>query len=151
MKSAVMSFVGRHRFLMGIVSICAVCVAGLIEVVAARRVGIADWYMHLAMWVLLASYFVLTTWTVALGKSVRSWVNVGVLEAVTVFWVVVLASKVPGERLVIDGQLTQREPLFVAWLSIVVLVLCALFMPVLTAVGLSQARRENLTNRRGES
>lgn len=149
MKSVIMSFVGKHRFLMGVMSICAVSAAGLVEVLAARRVGIADWYMHLAMWILLASYFVLTTWTVALGKSVRSWINVVVLEGVTIFWVVILASKVPGERLVIEGQLTQREPLLVAWLSIVVLVLCALFMPLLTAVGLSQARRENLKDQGG--
>ena len=85
----------------------------------------------------------MTTWFVALGKVVRSWVNVGFLEAVTVFWVVILASRVPGERLVIEGQLTQREPLLIAWFSIAVLVLCALFMPVLTAVGLSQASEES--------
>jgi len=141
MATSLSRFVTRHRLLVYGVMFLLVAGAGSIEVLAARRVGITDWYMHLAMWTLIALYVLLTGWTFATGKKLRGWFNTVIVEALTAFWITILISKIPGERILVEGRLTMREPLSTAWVSIVLLALAAAAL-LLASIAGSSAKTE---------
>jgi hypothetical protein len=132
----------RFRWIAFLAVLAGVGAAAVIEVVAARRVHIADWYMHLAMWVLIEAYFGLTTWTVLKHKWLRSLANLIVLVALTIFWCVILAGKEASERVLVEGELVSREPLHAVWLAIPILGTCtALFVVVALVVLVKRGER----------
>jgi hypothetical protein len=132
---ATKEFLERHQFVIIFSTLAAVLLATIVEVMAVLGAGIADWYMHLAMWTLLLTYFVLTTWMVATRRRIRSWINVLVLEFLAVFWIVIMHSRIPAEKVVVDGQLTLREPLYILWVPILLLGLAALVLPLVALTG----------------
>lgn len=131
-------FLERHQFVIIFSTLATVLLAAIVEVVAVHGAGIADWYMHLAMWALILTYCFLTTYMVATARRIRSWLNVAILEFLCIFWIVTMHSRIPAEKVVIESQLTLREPLYVLWLPIVLLGLAALVLPL---VALSGKRR----------
>jgi hypothetical protein len=140
---AVKQFVERHRFVITFATLAAVLLAAIVEVIAMVGASVADWYMHLAMWVLIITYFVLTTWMVATGRRIRSWLNVVILELLSIFWIWILYSRIPAEKVVIAEQLTLREPLYILWIPIFLLGLAALALPITTLGGGRRREREN--------
>jgi len=123
-------------------AIISVLLAAFVEVAAVHSARIADWYMHLAMWCLLTLYFLLATWVVSSKKKLRGWANVAFLEILSVFWITILISKIPSERIVVGDQLVTREPLHILWVSVVLLALSSLTILVLAAVKLSGTTSE---------
>lgn len=141
--AAVKEFVERHRFVITFAIMAAILLAAIVEVAAMIGANVADWYMHLAMWVLIITYFVLTTWMVANRRLIRSWLNVLILEFLSVFWIWILYTRIPPEKMVIADQLTLREPLYILWIPIVLLGLAALTLPLTT---LGKGRRPEQEN-----
>ena len=133
-------FVEKHRLIILIAVLSGVLLGAMIEIFAVYGAGIADWYMHLLMWLLLLAYYCLAAWTIATGKVVRTWVNMIILECLSVFWIVILISKIPSEKVVIMNQLTLRQPLYIAWFSVFLLAFSALLLP-LGALGRIKASR----------
>lgn len=140
---AIRQFVEQHRFVMNFATLAAVLLATMVEVVAVVGAGMADWYMHLAMWALILTYFVLTTWMVATHRRIRSWLNVVILEVLSVFWIWILYTKIPPEKMVVADQLTLREPLYILWVPILLLGLAALALPLTTLGGSRRREQEN--------
>jgi hypothetical protein len=114
-----------------------VAAAGLLEVSEARSVGISDWYMHLAMWGLLLIYYLLATWAVVTGRRVRSWLNLIVVEALSVFWIAMLLHRIPEQKVVLEGQLVWREAMGLAWVSVALLALAGLLALFLALGGVA--------------
>ncbi len=140
---AVNQFVERHRFVITFATLAAVLLAAIIEVIAMIGANVADWYMHLAMWALIITYFVLTTWMVATRRRIRTWLNVVIIEFLSLFWIWVLYSRIPSEKVVVAEQLTLREPLYILWIPILLLGLAALALPITTLGGGRRREQEN--------
>lgn len=130
MKGLLGKLLTQQRGAVALVVFLLFTVAAVVEVVAILSASVSDWYMHLFMWIVLAAYYLLTLRALVTRRQVRAWINLIVLEALTVFWIVILASRVPAAKMVVDGRLAEREPLEILWLSIVLLGLCAVLLPV---------------------
>jgi hypothetical protein len=129
--SALKTFLANHRFVVSFATLGAVLLAALVEVAAVFSAGMTDWYMHLLMWLLLLTWFLLTTWSAASGRRIRSWLNVVIVDALALFWMWILSTRVGAEKVVVDGNLTLREPLYILWLPIILLGLAALALPLI--------------------
>ncbi len=141
MPRTVSAFVERHGWWLSMAAVGCVAAAGLLEVWQARAVGISDWYMHLAMWGLLLVYYLLATWAVVTGRRVRSWLNLVVVEALSVFWSAMLLNRIPTQKVVVEGQLVWREAMDLAWVSVGLLAVAGGLALFLAIGGVSRAQR----------
>lgn len=147
MKKRLSKFLDKQGWLAYTATLAGVAAAGLVETTAAYAVHIADWYMHLAMWVLIAVYYLLAINVISARKRIRGWLNIIVLEVLSVFWITILLAKIPSERIVLNDDLVMREPLTAAWISVVLLALSALSVLVFAVTNLSQANDRAATEK----
>lgn len=134
-------WVRKHRSLVIGLVLGGVAGSGVVEVLEVRSSGIPDWYMHLAMWVLLFCWYLLGGWTVAAGRRLSGLVNIAILEVLTLFWITVLVSRVPAEKIVVGSELVERRALVATQGAVVLLGLGAAAMLVVAVAGVGRGER----------
>ncbi|MBM4354254.1 MAG: hypothetical protein FJ109_10745 [Deltaproteobacteria bacterium] len=145
MARTVSAFVGRHGWWLALTAVGFVALGAVVEVAQARSVGIADWYMHLGMWVLLLVYYLLTTWAVVTGRRVRSWFNLVIVEALSIFWVAMLLHRIPPQKVVVEGQLVWREAMTLGWVSVALLAAAGALALLLAVAGTARGKKAGET------
>ena len=96
-------------------------VSAAVEVYAVKSAGAMDWYMHLAMWIVLCAYGFLATRGFIRARKAATWTNLVLFAILSIFWITVMYSSIPESVAVAEGQLIVRESLEILWLPIVLL------------------------------
>lgn len=113
-------FLNEHRWVVVIALVVLMGVACLVNVMAVREAGAPDWYMHLAMWVLLGTYLALGLKSFLSGKRFKSVLLLLILVVLSIFWITILIGWVPAARTfdAIRDQVVEREAIYLLWLPV---------------------------------